>query len=330
MAYAPAVSTTTSPLLPHLNVTYYSRKALSQVKKQFRFAAVSEPDEIPRRSGKNVQWYRYLTLGANITPAPEGTVGAAVPQQTATVTATVSEYADFSSISTLADEVAIDPITTNHATNLGYRGGLTVDTIVRTEFDSNLASVSVATAGAYATVFDLKKCVAFLRGNDVLPKEDNEFHGIIHPYAVFDIQADNTAGGFVDVMKWAKPSVFLEGQAAADGSMGEVGGVRMWTTTNVGTSGTAPNVLYNIYVVGAGAVGRVALQGSGPNYVVDPAVVGSPGEEFNVKVVRGGPNPADPEGMIGSFVSYRFVFVAKTLDSTTFRYRILQADASLV
>lgn len=330
MAYAPAVSTTTSGLLPHLNVTYYSRKALSQVKKQFRFAAVSEPDEIPRRSGKTVQWYRYLTLGANTTPAPEGTVGAAVPQQSATVTATVSEYADFSSISTLADEVAIDPITTNHATNLGYRGGLTVDTIVRTEFDANLSSVSVATSGPYATTFDLKKCVAFLRGNDVLPKEGDSFHGVIHPYAVFDIQADNTAGGFIDIMKWADPKRFIEGQAMADGSMGEVGGVRMWTTTNVGTSGTAPNVLYNIYVVGAGAVGRVALQGSGPNYVVDPAVVGSPGEEFNVKVVRGGPNPADPEGMIGSFVSYRFVFVAKTLDSTTYRYRILQADASLV
>jgi len=330
MAYAPAVSTTTSGLLPHLNVTYYSRKALSQVKKQFRFAAVSEPDEIPRRSGKTVQWYRYLTLGANTTPAPEGTVGAAVPQQSATVTATVSEYADFSSISTLADEVAIDPITTNHATNLGYRGGLTVDTIVRTEFDSNVASVAVATAGPYAATFDLKKCVAYLRANDVLPKEDNVFHGVIHPYAVFDIQADNTAGGFIDIMKWADPKRFIEGQAQADGAMGEVGGVRMWTTTNVGTSGTAPNVLYNIYVVGAGAVGRVALQGSGPNYVTDPAVVGSPGQEFNVKVVRGGPNPADPEGMIGSFVSYRFVFVAKTLDSTTFRYRILQADASLV
>lgn len=330
MSYAPAVSTTTSGLLPHLNVTYYSRKALSQVKKQFRFAAVSEPDEIPRRSGKSVQWYRYLTLGANTTPAPEGTVGAAVPQQSATVTATVSEYADFSSISTLADEVAIDPITTNHSINLGYRGGLTVDTIVRTEFDANLTSVSVATSGPYTTVFDLKKCVAFLRGLDVLPKEGDVFHGVTHPYSVFDIQADNTAGGFVDIMKWARPQAFIEGQAAADGSLGEVGGVRLWTTTNVGTSGTAPNVLYNTYVVGAGAVGRVALQGSGPSYVVNPAVVGSPGEEFNVKVVRGGPNPADPEGMIGSFVSYRFVFVAKTLDSTTFRYRILQGDASLV
>jgi hypothetical protein len=63
---------------------------------------------------------------------------------------------------------------------------------------------------------------------------------------------------------------------------------------------------------------------------VNPAVVGSPGEDFNVKVVRGGANPADPEGMIGSFVSYRFVFVAKTLDSTTYRYRIIPCDASLV
>lgn len=330
MSYSPAVSTTTSPLLPHLAITYYSRKALSQVKKQFRFAAVSEPDEIPRRSGKTVQWYRYLVLPANTTPAPEGTVGTAVPQQTSTVTATVSEYADFSSISTLADEVGVDPIVTNHATNLGYRAGLTVDTIVRTEFDANLASVSLSTSGAYASVFDLRKATALLRGLDVMPREGDAFSCIAHPYSVFDIQSDNTAGGFIDVMKWANPKAFIEGQAQGDGSIGEVGGCRIFTTTNVGTSGTAPNVLYNMYVVGAGAVGRVSLSGSGPTFVTNPSVVGAPGEDYPIKVVRGGPNPADPEGMIGAFVSYRFVFVAKTLDSTTYRYRIIQADAQIV
>jgi hypothetical protein len=63
---------------------------------------------------------------------------------------------------------------------------------------------------------------------------------------------------------------------------------------------------------------------------VNPAVVGSPGEDFNIKVTQGGPNPSDPEGMIGAFVAYRFVFVAKTLDLTTFRYKIIPCDASLV
>ena len=330
MAYSPAGSISTSGLLPHANVTYYSRKALSQVKKQFRFAAVSEPDEIPRRSGKTVQWYRYLTLGANTTPAPEGTVTSPIPQQSATLTATVSEYADFSSVSTLLTEIAIDPIVTNHSINLGYRGGLTVDTLVRAEFDSNVASVTVNTSGPYASVLDLKKCAALLRGADVLPKLNDCFPTILHPYTIFDIQADNTAGGFIDVMKWANPKVFIEGQAAEDGAMGEVGGCRIWTTTNVGTTGTAPNVQYYAYVVGAGAVGRVALQGSGPTYVTNPAVVGSPGEDFNIKVTQGGPNPSDPEGMIGAFVAYRFVFVAKTLDSTTYRYKMIPCDASLV
>lgn len=303
---------------------------MSQVKKQFRFAAVSEPDEIPRRSGKNIQWYRYLTLPANVTPAPEGTVGTAIPQQTATVTASVSEYADYSSVSTLADEVGIDPIVTNHSTNLGYRAGLTVDTIVRTEFDANLSSVSLGTSGTYASVFDLRKATALLRGLDVMPREAESFSCVLHPYSVFDIQSDNTAGGFIDVMKWANPKAFIEGQSQSDGSIGEVGGCRMFTTTNVGTSGTAPNVLYNMYIVGAGAVGRVSLSGSGPSFVTNPSVVGAPGEDYPIKVVRGGPNPSDPEGMIGAFVSYRFVFVAKTLDSTTFRYKIIQADAQIV
>jgi hypothetical protein len=34
--------------------------------------------------------------------------------------------------------------------------------------------------------------------------------------------------------------------------------------------------------------------------------------------------------MIGTAVSYRFVLVAKTLDSTTYRYRIIYSDSSII
>ena len=132
--------------------------------------------------------------------------------------------------------------------------------------------------------------------------------------------SDNSAGGFIDVNKYSRPETLIN-----QAEEGMIAGTRIISSTNVNTSGTAPNVLYYTYIVGKGAVGVVDLAGSGPSDVSNPEK-----QAFKTNVVKGGPNTADPEGNIGSFVSYRFVMVAKTLDSTNYRYRIVTADASLV
>jgi hypothetical protein len=109
------------------------------------------------------------------------------------------------------------------------------------------------------------------------------------------------------------------------GEVGKVGGCRLMESTNVLTSGTAPDVLYSSYIVGKGAVGVVDLQGSGPSKVTDPS-----SQAFKINVIPGGPSQADPEGIIGSYVSYLFRYFAKTLDSTNYRYRMPRANVSLV
>jgi len=181
------------------------------------------------------------------------------------------------------------------------------------------------TIGTFATVDDIRRCKALLEGTDVRPKDEKYYFMITHPYIVYDINSDATAGGFIDLMKWAKPSEFIETNNPFDDPVGQIDNVKIWATTNVTTSGTAPNVLYSNYVVGRGAVGAVDLQGSGPSKVEDPTK-----QQFKINVIRGGPQIADPAGMIGAAVSYRYVFLAKTLDATNLRYRIFKADASLV
>ena len=93
MAYSPAGNNTTSAGLAHLATVWYNRRALDQLKKRFRFYNCCEPDMIPRRSGKTVQWFRYTLLGANTTAAPEGAVGNSNTLTTTTLSGTVSEYA---------------------------------------------------------------------------------------------------------------------------------------------------------------------------------------------------------------------------------------------
>lgn len=327
MAYTPASNTTTTSSLAHLATVWYNRRALDQLKQQFRFLGGTEPDIIPQRVGKTVQWFRFSLLPANTTPSAEGVVGAGLQLTTTTVSATVSEYSDFATLSTLLDETAIDPITQNFAEQLGYRAGLSVDTITRNEFDTNSGAV-LSTLGPAYTSDDGKRSVALLRALNVRPKLTGEdcFLGIIHPYVVYDLQADNTAGGFIDQARWNNPEILANyAEKLGEGIIGKSGGVLYKTSTNVTTSGTAPNVLYNTYIIGMGAVGSVDLGGRGPTRVENPFV-----ENFKVNVIRGGPQIADPEGKIGSAVSYYFVYVAKTLDSTNLRYKIVQADASLV
>lgn len=330
MAYTPASNTTASPGLAHLATVWYNRRALDQLKKMFRYLSATEPDVIPQRVGKTVQWFRYSLLTANTTPTTEGTVGAGLALQTNTVSATVSEYSDFATLSSLLEETAIDPITQNYAEQLGYRAGLSVDTITRNEFDSN-TTPQVVTLGPYATAADFRRAVATLRASEVLPRDNDKFLAIAHPYIVYDLKSDNTAGGFIDLARfglWAQGATnFLKDyqEDIAQGIVGEVEGCLIKTSTNVTTSGSAPNVLYNTMIVGRGAVGSVDLAGRGPSRIEYPTK-----ENFKINVIRGGPQIADPEGKIGSAVSYRFVYVAKTLDTSTYRYKNLQADASLV
>lgn len=318
MAYQPAGNLTTSPGLSHLATVYYNKKALDQLMKVFVFMSVTDPDVIPLRSGKTVQFYRYGLFGANTTPTAEGTVGTSLQLSTSTISATVSEYSDFVTISSLLEETAIDPIVENASEQLGYRAGLTTDLLVRTELDST-STPEIGTIGAYATAADLKRAKALLEGVDVLPRDGQDFVAVIHPYALYDIVADNSPGGFIDTFKYANPGTFITGE------VGKVDGVRLVKSTNVKTSGSAPSVLYWSYVVGKGAIGAISLSGRGPSNVKDPKK-----QSFKINVVRGGPQIADPEGKIGAAVSYRFVFVAKLMDTTTYRYKMVKMDASLV
>lgn len=318
MAYAPAGVTTQTPSLLHLATVYYERRSLDRLEAMFRFYQVCEPHPIPQGSGRTIQMNRYTLPGFNTTPAAEGVIGAPVPQATTIVTATVEQYSDFMSASALLEETDINPTNDRMADDLSYRAAGTVDTIIRTEVDSNTGALK-STIGAYLSAADFKANVALLLGINVRPRFDNYFFSVIHPYAVYDLISDNTAGGFIDALK------YTAGRQVLQGEVGEIGMCRLLTSTNVGTSGTAPNVLYYTYIMGMGGLGIVDLSGKGPDGVVDPRK-----ERFKLNMVKGGPSPADPVGEIASYVSYRFVFAAKTLDTTNLRFAIVKADASLV
>lgn len=319
MAYAPAGTTTQTPSLTNQIQTYYDRVGLDRLEAMFRFAQIGENKPIPQYSGKTIQFYRFALPGFNTVPAAEGVIGAPIVPTTSLVTATIEQYSDFESKSALLTETDIQTSASMQMVDdLSYRAAGSTDTIIRIEVDSNTAALT-PTQGTYFSAADSKANVTLLEGINVRPKMDNKYMGICHPYVVYDLISDNTAGGFIDSLKYAS------GQQVLNGEVGEVGRVRWLTSTNVGTSGTAPNVLYYAYIFGQGGIGIVDLSGKGPDRIQDPR-----NEKFTVRVIPGGPSPADPVGEIAIYASYRFVFTAKTLDTTNLRFKIVQCDASLV
>lgn len=320
MGYAPPGNSTQSSSLAHYSgVTYWDKVGLDRLEQMFRFGSLCDPHPLPLNSGKVYQTYRFTLPGANTVPSAE-TVGTPFSQTSTTVSATVEQFSDFTSSSEFLMLTDIAQTTTRMADDMSYRAAKTADTVFRTEFDANTGQVFNMLGTAFSAA-DLRKNKHLLTGIDVRGREDmgGDFGVAIHPYVSHDVIADNTAGGFIDVMKYADPSRMISGE------IGKVAGCRLLETTNVNTSGSAPQVLYYTYIVGQGAVGNIDLMGRGPTKVVDAR-----NERFRLNVVPGGPSPADPEGNIGQYVSYWFATAAKTLDSTNFRYRIVQADSSII
>jgi N4-gp56 family major capsid protein len=282
------------------------------------FTQVGNPTTIPLKTGRVVQWFRRGLPSADVSPKADGYIPNPIPQSYNTLTSQVEEYADFMSSSSLWDETNIDDANVNGMIeDLSYQAAISADTIARLEVDSNTGSF-VDTLGATLSANDFKAQRALLEGINVLPYSGGDFMSIIHPYVSYDLIADNTAGGFIDSLK------YTAGTQVLNGEIGKVGGCRIMQSTNVGNDAVAaPNTKYYSYIFGNEAFGIVDLAGRGPTKVTDPM-----NQRFKLNVLKGGPNTADPTGTIGSIVSYRFVFAAKTLDAN--RLKIIKSDASLV
>jgi N4-gp56 family major capsid protein len=316
--FNPAINTTQSAgLSPVTTQIYYKKTGLDRLTQTFRMYSAGDPDDIPKRSGRTVQWYRFNLLGANTTPSADGVVGIPLPLSGASFQATVEVYSDFTNLSTLLIDTAINDMVAQAAEDMSYRAALSVDLTVRTEVESNPTAIR-QTQGMYFSAADINASITFLKAANVMPRDDGGWLLILHPYMTYDLLSDNTAGGFVEVMKYADPNRFISGE------IGRIFNTRIVETTNVATVGTNPTK-YHGYFFGKGGLGVVSLAGRGPNNVTDPRR-----STFNVDVIKGEKSIYDPEGQIGAAVSYYYVMVAKTLDTAVPRFGIIEADVSLV
>lgn len=307
--------------IAHQATVYYDRVAMDNLKKALRFNSLTEARKLPKQSGLVTQLFRYIPFSANTTAAAsstEGAVGTPINFTSQTTSATIGQYFDFINYSDLLLDTIIDDTMANVAEEMGYRAGLSVDTLIRNAFDAGSASTSVTTIGSNLGSNDFRKAVMTLRGLDVQPKEGGDFLSLGHPYVLYDLISESSTGGFIDVTKYTVPNADV---AFRSDELGKISGVRLGQSTNVSATGAGATTARFVYVVGKGAVASVNL-GEG--------AVGSD-RNPQVKVLKFNADKSDPAGVIGGAISYNFKFAAKSLytSSDQYRYKIICADSSI-
>jgi hypothetical protein len=320
MAFAPASQKLAN--VSHAQEKFHKREALDQLLKKFMFHTVGQKDDLAKQSGLTVQWFRYLTFAANTATKAEGEVGTGIDMPSEVVTSTLSQYADFITLSDLSVDTLIDPSVSHAARNLGYRAGLSVDTIIRNVVDSVAASIDQVALGTNLTARDISNSVSTMQGNDVEPLDMGSFKVLASPFVTYDLIHDPTATGLISIFSPTSPDTVTRREDRGR-LRAHVFGADIFESTNV-TTLTGP-LRYRTYVFGKGGLGIVSLAGRGPTFVTDPKR-----QRFGVRVIRNDGNQiADPEGIIAAAVSYNFVFSSVVLDTTNFRMRKIDVASSI-
>ena len=319
--YAPAGNTTGTAGLAHLATVWYNRRALTTLRKHTHFHRAGKNDDLPLQNGKTVQWFRPTEFGVNITATTEGSPGTSLEMATSTISATVSQFSDYITLSDFL--VATDIVnTTQMATDrLSYRASLTVDTLIRNEIDANATAQTLI--GDVLSAFDLAKTDAIFKGGDVQTMENGYFKCFSHPYVLYDLKNDPQAGGFQDLSKYIASLQQANIKTPDRGLIGHIHNCEIWETSNSLQTSGSPNQ-WRTYILGQEALGLVRLSGLGPKYISDPDK-----ERFNVWTVKNdGQQIADIERKIAYGCAYKFIFAPKTLDAN--RMRKIDSPSSVV
>lgn len=295
-------NTTGTVGFPNAIAKYYFKKMLDRLEAELRFQDYADKYTLPKASGNEAVWTRYTNFAANITPLSEGVTPDGLTLASTQISAIPLPFGDYVALSDFLLAEAIDPVIESATDLLGYRQGLSVDTIIRNTLHNAVtnqfagtgnASENDLAAGDVFNAPEVRKAVYKLRKENVRPVGDS-YVGIIHPAQVFDLQSDNSIGAWLEINKYTTVGPLYKGE------IGKMYGVRFVESTNVQVVANAtPIDVYRPYVIGKGAYGTLDLAGNNMKMITKQ--LGSGGTE----------DPLDQRATVG----FKYSFVAKVLDA---------------
>lgn len=271
--------TSTSSLSAKMTV-YYDRLMLDRLRADLVFHKFGQSKNLPKNSGKIVQWFRRTDLAGGsagstdptFTALTEGTVPTAIGLSATSISAQLSQYGDFTQTSDLIQMTSIDEEIEAAVDELSWRAAQTIDGLDRALLDAGTnikyaagkTALSATASTDVLTGAEVRKGVLALKRANAREFAGGLFTWIIHPQNSYDLQSDTASGG------WVNANTYVSTSDMEMGEIGKFGGARFIETTQVsntttGTSGSA-NV-YSTHLLAQGAFGVVNFDGGIHTYV---------------------------------------------------------------
>ena len=330
--------------LPQSTVKYYDKRFRENLKAQTPFVRCSERLELPMKSGNQYELFMYVPLAANTNQTTEGTVGSSLSVNVLTTTATIGEYADYANFSSLSLATAIDNTVENVAKEMSYRLGESLSALVRAtadganSIDSSVLTTLAASSTSSFTALSLsqiRNSVQSLAGRSVRPFNEGKktFAGVIHPFALGDVLADNSNDSPIDILKHT-PQGQMKMEDLISVDLTEVielpsTGVEFLQTNLVTKTsnykGQTGLTALRTYIFGKDGIFSINLGATNDTTFGD-------GDWRNIKcnvVQNAEPTVADPEGLIPGWTSYRVHFTTSLGPDTTIRIREIDAASAI-
>lgn len=294
---------------------FYDKTLLVRAVPAFVHTRYAQVRDIPRNSGTNViKFRRYGSLTANTTALSEGVTPSGTQLSVTNVTATVSQYGDYVTITDKVMYETYDPILTETAEVLGEQAGDSVDQLCRdviaagttVQYASTATATNEVTAAMSLNRAEVKEAVRTLRGNNAKPVTSmidpstgyntvpigRSFLGIVSEDTAYDL---DDATGWVSVEKYPnKSNVMMD-------EIGSVANVRFVMTTNAkvkASSGADTNDVHCSLIFGKNAYAMTRISGETLKNIVKP--LGSAGTA----------DPLDQRATSG----WKLTFVSKILN----------------
>jgi N4-gp56 family major capsid protein len=250
---------------------YYEKKMLQTLEPRLQLFKLGKKQRLPKGNGKLVKWLRYAKISSSTSPLTEGSAPSEISFTTSNVSATVSQYGQFSKVSDLLSDTAIDPVLESLSERFGRAASETIEDLIVAELDAasfvqrvnNAANDAALTS---ADVLNHKELIEAMISQKIAyigPHEMGNYMGIIHPACQYDLLSDTQTGSWLDVNK------FVEGSQAKllRGEFGQLYGIRLAVSDKMSTTASTVSVKSS-YVIGEEAFGVVELNGDSMNMII--------------------------------------------------------------
>lgn len=243
--------------------TWLLRKTLEVFEPNLYFWKLGEQPSV--ESGYNtISWAKFDQIAASSVTTGTTSDDGVTPSDTsfnATVVSTsATQYRVVVSLSDLVIENNVIPFFSGAAQAVGDALARKIDAVIQTTVmaGSNVyyasgtqTRVSLAATDVITSALINKAC-AKLESFDA-PKLNGMFVCVIHPFQLYDLRNSTTAGGWLDVSKYANPEQIYKGE------IGALFGVRIVVSSHVQTFASSTTV-YPALVLGKGAFGVGSFQ----------------------------------------------------------------------